>query len=142
MAEVIIIVPGFCAPRIVRQRCSASMTTAAPSGERPCMSVSAIWLVRRSCICGPAREDVNGARDLADADDAPLRDVADVRLAVEGEEVVLAERVEGDVLEDDHLLVRLLEARRQDSQRVLEEAGEQLGVHLRDALRRAGETFA
>ena len=91
IADVIITVPGFCAPRIVRQRCSASITTAAPSGDSPSISVSAIWLVSRSCICGRRARISTAARDLADADDAPLRHVADMRLPVKRQEMVLAQ---------------------------------------------------
>lgn len=40
--------PGFLMPRIVMQRCSASIITMTPWGARCSMKASAIWAVRRS----------------------------------------------------------------------------------------------
>ena len=56
--------------------------------------------------------------------------------------MVLAEGVEGDVLEDHHLLVALLEADHELLAGVHAQAGEHLGVHLRDAPRGAGQALA
>ena len=56
--------------------------------------------------------------------------------------MMLAKTVERDVLENDHLFVRLLEPSGKDLQRVLEEPGEQLPVHFGDALGSAEEPFA
>ncbi len=52
-----------------------------------------------------AGEDIDEARDLGEADDLAVGDVGDVRLAEEGQQVVLAEGEEFDVLDDDHLVV-------------------------------------
>ena len=49
----------------------------------------------------PAREDPHEASQLGDADDLLVRDVADERVPVEGQGVVLAERVELDRPLDD-----------------------------------------
>ena len=72
----------------------------------------------------------------------PSGKVAHVRLAVEGEQVVLAHAVEGDVAQDDHLIVRNLEAHLEKRGRVLVEPLEDLGVHLGDAPGRIDEPFA
>ena len=45
----------------------------------------------------PSREHVDESRDLAESDDAALRDVRDVALAEERQQMVLAEAVEVDV---------------------------------------------
>ena len=50
-AEVTVLAPGSRTPRIVMQRCSASITTRA-AGLRISISASAIWVVSRSCTCG------------------------------------------------------------------------------------------
>src|SRR5215510_1192020 len=48
----------------------------------------------------PPREDVDEPRNLAQADDAALGNICDVTLAEERKEMVLAEAVEVDVLDD------------------------------------------
>src|SRR3989304_1508412 len=63
MADVTSVVPGFWTPRIVMHRCSASITTATPSGESPSMMASAIWPVSRSCSCG-RRARISTARAI------------------------------------------------------------------------------
>ena len=50
-------------------------------------------------------EDVDHAGDLAQARDVAAGDVGHVHLTEEGQDVVLAEGEEVDVLDDDHLLV-------------------------------------
>ena len=52
-----------------------------------------------------AAEGIDDARDLAEADHLRARQVGDVALAEERQQVVLAEAVEIDVLHDDHLAV-------------------------------------
>src|SRR5579864_136460 len=54
-------------------------------------------------------EDADQARDLAQANDLALRQVAHVAGAEEGQHVVLAQAVERDVLDHDHLVVVLVE---------------------------------
>ena len=51
-----------------------------------------------------AREHVDDAGELRDAEHLALRDVADRALAVERQHVVLAHRVELDVLQDHHVV--------------------------------------
>src|SRR5262245_7974340 len=53
----------------------------------------------------PPRKDVDQTRNLAETDDSFTRDVRDVALAEKGEEMMLTERVEIDVLDDHHLVV-------------------------------------
>src|SRR5579859_7320814 len=52
MADVMTDEPGFLTPRIVMQVCTASHTTATPSGLSSSLMMSAIWLVIRSWTCG------------------------------------------------------------------------------------------
>lgn len=96
-ADVVVRLPGL-APRMVMQRCSASMTTRTPSpGCRPLSTAVATWLVR--CPAAAAtREHVDHARKLGDAADATVlgRDVRDVRDPEERQQVVLAHGVERD----------------------------------------------
>lgn len=47
-ADVIVVDPGFCMPRMFMHMCSASRTTITPLGCRVSNKVSAIWEVRRS----------------------------------------------------------------------------------------------
>ncbi len=58
-----------------------------------------------------ARENVDDARNLAEADHLVVRHVCDVRLAEERNEVMLALRVELDVFDDHHLVVIDVEER-------------------------------
>jgi hypothetical protein len=58
-----------------------------------------------------AREHVREARDLGDPDDLAARQIRDVDLPEERQEVMLAKRVEIDVLDDDHLGVLFGEER-------------------------------
>src|SRR6478735_11051145 len=55
-----------------------------------------------------ARVQVDDAAELRQPDDALAGQIADVRDAVERQEVVLAERVEADVAGDDELVVALV----------------------------------
>ena len=60
----------------------------------------------------PARVHLDDARDLREPDHAAARDVGDRGGPEERQQVVLAERVERDVLDDDHLAVVDIEDRR------------------------------
>src|SRR5512141_173536 len=57
------------------------------------------------------RENIDYSRKLRQADNSSVRDVRDVRLAVERKHVMFAQRVELDVANHDHALVSLLEER-------------------------------
>ena len=59
----------------------------------------------------PAREHVDDARQLGQADDLAIGDVRDVRASEEREHVVLAQRIELDVAHHDHAAVRFAEHR-------------------------------
>ena len=82
-------------------------------------------------------EEVHDAGELGQADDPLAGQVADVGHAVEREQVVLAQRVEGDRGGHDHLVVALVGERR----RVELARGEHLGERGRDAPRRLGEAL-
>ncbi len=68
----------------------------------------------------PARIGIDHARDLRQADDLAVRNVGDVRLAEKRQHVMLAQRIDLDVLDDHHLLVFFLEHRRAQNFRRLE----------------------
>ena len=51
MQEVTAIEFCFSTPRIIMQKCMASMTTPTPLGWMTSWIVSAIWTVSRSCTC-------------------------------------------------------------------------------------------
>ena len=95
----------FSTPRIIMHRCVASITTATPCG--------CDLLVHRLGDLGgqpllhlqAAREHVDQAGDLAQADHLPLRQVGDVALAEKRQQVMLAQAVEVDVLDDHHLVI-------------------------------------
>ena len=64
-----------------------------------------------------------------------------MRFAVEWEQVVLAHAVEGDVAQDDHLIVRDLEADLQELAGILGQPLEYLRIHLSDAPRCVDQTL-
>ena len=124
--------PSFFTPRIDMQVCSASIITATPR----VLSAPSIALddLRRQRLLGlqPARENVDDARKLRQADDAVARVIGDVRLADERRDVVLAMRDEGNVADEDQVLVAVdvVEDPRQMLAGVLAVAGEQFLVGL------------
>ena len=102
---MIIDTPRLCTPRVVMHSCAASITTPTPRG---CSTSS----MQRGDLRGhlllhleAAREDVDHARELADADDLVGRQVADMGAADDRRHVVLAVRLELDVAQHDHLVV-------------------------------------
>ncbi len=115
-ALVTVLAPGLRTPRMDMHRCSASITTIAPRGcedahegvgdlrGQPLLDLRALG------------EHVDEPGQLGQPRDAPalVGDVADVRDAVEGHEVVLAGAVELDVLDEDHLVVAEVERRGED----------------------------
>ena len=143
MQEVTALEFCFSTPRIIMQKCTASMITPTPArldrlldglrdldGE-PFLDLQA------------ARVDVDEARDLGEADHLPVRQVGDVRLAVEREQVVLAQGVHVDVLDHHHLVVGDgEEGLVQDLVRILRVAAGQEAERLLDALRRLLEALA
>ena len=80
-----------------------------------------------------ASEAFDNARQLADANDAPVRYIADMGLAVEREEVVFAHAVERNVAQDHHLVVGYFETDLEVVSGVHGKAAEDLLVHLGDA---------
>ena len=73
-------------------------------------------------------DDLDDAGQLAQPGDAALRQVGDVGLAGERQQVVLAEAGEVDVADEDDLVVLLGELLAQVLGRVLVQAGEQAGI--------------
>ena len=57
-------------------------------------------------------EDIDDAGELREPRDVAVGDIADVDLTEEGQHVVLTERVEVDILDDNHLAILLAEHRR------------------------------
>ena len=143
-ALVTVIAPGLRTPRIDMHRCSASMTTMTPRGLRSSSS-SVRDLGRQPLLhLRPAGEDVDEPGQLRQPGDLPgfVRDVADVRLPVEGDQVVLAEADEPDVAHQHHLVVALIEDRREDFGRVLVQPGERLLVAARHPPRGVTQALA
>src|SRR5207237_5093274 len=90
------------------------------------------------------RVSVDEARELRQAGDPAVvaGDVRDVRAPVERNEVVLADRVERDVADEDHLVVVGFERDDEVARRILREPREDFGVHLGDARGRTHQTVA
>src|SRR5688572_25764380 len=89
------------------------------------------------------RVHVDDARDLRQPDHPAARQVADVRLADERQEVVLAEAEELDVAHDHHLVVVDAETRAVDQSVWIDVVPRrQLVVHAPHPLRRADQPFA
>ena len=93
------------------------MTTATPSGA--IRRLDRLGDLRREPLLHlqPAREHVDDARDLAEADHAAVRNVGDVALAEERQQVMLAQAVEVDVAHDHHLVILDGEERAVDARR-------------------------
>ena len=126
MRLVTMLTPGLRIPRVVMHWCAASMTTPTPRGFSTSCKVSEICDVSASWICIPLGEHLDKARQLGNHDDAACGQVTDVRLAQDGNDVVLAVRFEADVAQDDHLVVGggLLERRRKQRDRIFVVSGE------------------
>src|SRR5690606_22859460 len=91
----------------------------------------------------PTSEDLDDPRQLREADDLAVRDVGDVDLAEEREQVVLAQRVHLDVLHEHHVVVVLVEDRVADHLLHRDPvAARQPRQALLDALRRAYQPLA
>ena len=57
-------------------------------------------------------EDIDDAGELREPRDVAVGDIPDVDLTEEGQHVMLTERVEVDILDDNHLAILLAEHRR------------------------------
>src|SRR2546428_5517968 len=90
----------------------------------------------------PPRQDFYKPRHLADAEDASFWNVPDVGNTMEWQEMMLTHRIKGNVFHNHQFVVVLVvEADLQQLPRILLQPGKQLFVHLRDAARRAQESF-
>jgi hypothetical protein len=109
-ADVVMIVPGLRTPRITAH-------SGSPPSRRPRLWVEPRLqevrdLLRQALLdLQAAGIRLDHARDLGQADDPSARDIRDRRRAEERQEVVLAQRVERDVLDDHHLAVVDIEDR-------------------------------
>ena len=93
----------FSTPRIIMQRCLASITTATPDG----------WKRLHQCVgdlggelflnLQPAGKHVDDARDFGKADDFAIWDVGDVRPPDKRQQMMFAHRVELDVFHHHNL---------------------------------------
>ena len=83
-----------------------------------------------------AREQLDDAGELRQADDPLARQVGDVRDAVEGQQVVHAQRVKRDVAHDDELVVAGVVGERRQRERLLRQ---QLRERGGDAARRVAQ---
>ena len=139
-ALVTVLEPGVRTPRMLMQRCSASMSTSAPVGCRDA-SMARGWLKSISPLLQlrTRRHLAHHARQLAQPGDVTVvtRDVGHVRAPVERQQMVLADRVEVDVLDEHHLAMVVSGDRREQLRRVgRADAGEDVDVHVGDPLRR------
>ena len=102
----------FSTPRIRMHRCSASSTTATPSGS--ISDHESMRDLRRQPLLHlqPPRVDLDHPRQLRDSDDFAIRQVRDVRLAHERQQVMLAQGIEIQILAQDHFLVVLFREQR------------------------------
>ena len=135
-------VPGFRTPRITAQRWVASTTTPTPWGFEPLLEELGDLLGQPLLDLEAPGVHLDDARDLREPDHPAARDVGDRRGAEERQQVVLAQRVERDVLDDDHLAVADVEDRAVDQPLGVDVvAGGQLRVHPVDALRRPDQAL-
>ena len=67
--------------------------------------MSAIWLVSRSCTCSRRANTSTSRGILLRPITLAVRNVGDVALAEERQQVMLAQAVEVDVLDDHHLAI-------------------------------------
>ncbi len=90
-----------------------------------------------------AGEEVGEAGELADANDLAAGDVADVADAEEGQEVVLAQRIDFDVADDDHVVGFDLEhGGIEEGGGILFVAADEVGPGLGGPLGRPAKAFA
>ena len=103
----LVIAEEFCfsTPRIAMHRCVASIDDG--DAERLDLLADGLGdLVRHALLdLEPPGEDLDQPRDLAEADHLALRDIGDVAAAEKRQQVMLAETVEVDVLDDHHLVI-------------------------------------
>ncbi len=134
--EVTVTAPGFLTPRMVMQRCSASMTTMTPFGRSALTIVSAMLVVRRSWTWSfLARTSTTRASLLMPVTRAPSGIYATCALPMNGSRVMLADGLERDVADEDDLVVVLGAKRLDDLGGVYRHAGVEFGAHVRDAAR-------
>ena len=81
---------------------------------------------------GAVGKEVDQPGELAQSNHPVTGDVGDIGPADERHEVVLAHRLEGNVADDDHFVVRLLEGGGEDGGGILVDTGENFGVHASD----------
>ena len=141
---VVIITPGVLTPRAVMQAWLASITTATPLGWR--CSPDAVGDLRGQPLLDlqAPGEAVEHARQLADSDHLVARQIGDRRLADDRRHMMLAMRLERDVLQQHDLVIAadLLEGPGEVDRRVLGIAAGIFAPGPRHALRRVEQAFA
>ena len=143
ITEVFIVEFCFSTPRIIMHMCWASITTATPGGVGHLLNRFGDLPGEVFLDLQATGEHVDDARDLRQAEHFAGGDVGDVGLADEGQQVVLAQRIQLDVLDDHHLVVVGGEQRAVDDlvQRLLVAVAEVLHG-LGGALGRIQQAFA
>jgi hypothetical protein len=97
--------PRLCTPRVVMHSWLASITTPTPRGLQGVFDAVGDLRGELFLHLEAAGEAVDHAGQLADADDAVGRQIADVRAADDRRHVMLAVALELDVAQHDHLVV-------------------------------------
>ena len=103
--EVSVVEPCLRMPRMAMHICSASSMTATPRGLSTSCMTPAICAVIRLLGLQAMGEDIDDARDLGQADNLAVRQIADMRLADDRHHMMLAMRVECYVLDDDEVVI-------------------------------------
>ena len=107
-AEVVVLEPLACTPRTVMQVCSADRTTPDAAGGQVLVEPAGDLLGHPLLHLRPLGEQLHDPGQLGQPEDPLAGQVADGRGPGEGQQVVLADRGERDVLGDDHLVVALV----------------------------------
>ena len=128
MDEVMAMEFCFSTPRIIMQRCCASMTTPTPCGSRADRIVLAIWDVRRSWTCSRRLKTSTSRTILLSPMIFPLGDIGDMTTAKKGKKMVFAHAEHVDILHDDHLIVILAK------EGIVQHLVRVLGIALREEL--------
>ena len=103
MADVFITEFCFSTPRIIMQRCLASMMTATSSTSVAVFIARAISMVRSSWFCN-RRAYISTILATLDRPMTNLfRNVSHVTFADKRQQMMFAKRIEFDILDDDHL---------------------------------------
>ena len=131
-------------PRAVMQAWLASITTATPCGWRCSQMQSATWAVSRSCTCSRRAKPCSTRASLEMPTTRSRRQIGDRRLADDRRQMVLAMRLERDVLQQHDLVIAadLLEGAAEMVRRILGIAARIFLPGARDPRRRVEQALA